>query len=69
MRDPNRIPRIIEKLSKTWQKTPDLRLGQLVEIIYSKRHEKEWNLFNLEDDAFEQALEKLEKEIKYIYDK
>jgi hypothetical protein len=30
MRDPNRIDRIIEKLSALWKTQPDMRLGQLL---------------------------------------
>ena len=29
-RDPNRIPAIIERLRAAWEKTPDMRLGQLI---------------------------------------
>jgi hypothetical protein len=31
MREPNRIPIIIERLRLLWIKHPDLRLGQLIE--------------------------------------
>lgn len=30
MRDPARIPRIMEKLQQAWETSPDLRLGQLL---------------------------------------
>lgn len=30
VRDPARIPRLIEALQAAWEKYPDLRLGQLV---------------------------------------
>ena len=30
MRDPDRIPVILERLQKVWEKYPDLRFGQLV---------------------------------------
>lgn len=30
MRDPARIPRILEALRVEWEKAPDLRLGQLL---------------------------------------
>lgn len=30
MRDPNRIPKILEALKNYWQASPDLRLGQIV---------------------------------------
>lgn len=31
MRDPARIPRIMNKLEKLWEQYPDQRLGQLLE--------------------------------------
>jgi uncharacterized protein YihD (DUF1040 family) len=30
MRDPNRIPEIIQFLAQYWQENPDLRLGQII---------------------------------------
>lgn len=30
MRDPNRIPMILQRLEKVWEKNPDLRFGQLI---------------------------------------
>lgn len=30
MRDPRRIPKILQKLERIWEKYPDLRLGQLI---------------------------------------
>lgn len=30
MRDPNRIPVILAALGELWQKSPDLRLGQII---------------------------------------
>jgi uncharacterized protein YihD (DUF1040 family) len=30
MRDPNRIPVVLERLEKVWEKHPDLRFGQLI---------------------------------------
>jgi hypothetical protein len=34
MRDPNRIPQILERLGKLWKENPDLRLGQLIGNVY-----------------------------------
>lgn len=30
MRDPNRIPWLLEAVQRYWEKNPDLRLGQIV---------------------------------------
>lgn len=30
MRDPNRIPEILETVKTLWEANPDLRLGQLI---------------------------------------
>lgn len=30
MRDPSRIPKTLERLMKVWEKSPDLRLMQLI---------------------------------------
>lgn len=30
MRNPDRIPIVLEEIRKTWELTPDLRLGQLI---------------------------------------
>ena len=34
MRDPNRIPVILDEIRKVWEKYPDLRLGQLISNPY-----------------------------------
>jgi hypothetical protein len=59
MRDPQRIPRILEKLRKVWEHSPDLRLGQLVEnaLKFSTNHNSD--TFNVEDDAMERGLDTL----------
>ena len=48
MRDPKRIPRIINKLEKYWEDNPDYRLGQLVSNISG---------FYTEDDDLEDYLD------------
>jgi uncharacterized protein YihD (DUF1040 family) len=30
MRDPNRIPELLQELARIWQNNPDLRLGQIL---------------------------------------
>lgn len=59
MRDPARIPRIVEKLARAWEAAPDMRLGQLCHciVIRCDRYHHELS-FSLEDDIFEDALDK-----------
>jgi hypothetical protein len=71
MRDPARIPKILERLGKIWAENPDLRLGQLVMAARPPawamggqmpgRGEKEelTHLFYMEDDALVSALERV----------
>jgi uncharacterized protein YihD (DUF1040 family) len=58
MRDPNRIPRLLQKLEIYWKQNPNLRLGQLVEIIHHHSDTKA-DVFYVEDDELEHGLEKL----------
>lgn len=49
MRDPNRIPVILEMIRVEWEKYPDLRLGQ---IISNVTYGMGCDLFHLEDGEF-----------------
>ncbi len=51
MRDPARIPRILELVRQYWEKSPDLRLGQLMQQMANPP-----DLWILEDDLLEQRL-------------
>ena len=53
MRDPARIPLILDAVRKAWEKNPDLRLGQL--IMGATPAGKD--TFSLEDDVLLQELE------------
>lgn len=53
MREIARITRILALICKIWQKYPDWRLGQLLVNVYSPM---EQNLFFIEDDILEKAL-------------
>ncbi len=55
MRDPNRIPRILEQLRVAWEQSPDLRLTQLVVGVVRPRDACP-EVFHCEDDRFEVAL-------------
>lgn len=63
MRDPERIPRILGKLHRLWKKRPDLRLGQLlVGAVYEGKDPGDppsYDLFNVEDDETELALDRM----------
>jgi hypothetical protein len=55
MRDPARIPRILEAIWKVWERDPDLRLGQLiVNAIRPSRPAPQ--IFGFEDDKLEERL-------------
>ena len=57
MRDPKRIPIILEKIRKLWEAYPDLRLGQLVYNAAWDSREKGVDVFYTEDDALEEGLD------------
>ena len=52
MRNPKRIPELMNRLQKVWEANPDLRLGQLINNVY-------WNydIYHLEDEQIISALE------------
>lgn len=54
MRDPNRIYKIMQLLTRGWSETPDWRFGQLIENL--KRYSGKSDLFYMEDDEMEQLL-------------
>lgn len=71
MRDPNRIPRILNLLRAYWEENPDLRLGQIVvnltpdqnhiSVLCARDTDYPFetdmaNPFYVEDDEWEQAL-------------
>ena len=49
MRDPNRIPIILDEIRKIWEQYPDFRLGQLISNVFS-------DPFYVEDDDLVRAL-------------
>ena len=52
MRSVDRIPNILDRVSKIWEKYPDLRLGQLLLNCFSDPL-----LYYVEDDKLIEALE------------
>lgn len=63
MRDPNRIPRMLEALHIAWENNPDWRLGQLVKNA-AVLQTQNWqvNTVGLEDDVMERGLQGLVKQ-------
>ena len=67
MRDPNRIPKVLEAVQKFWEKNPDWRLGQLlINVIAESRVAPRsitlgGEVWNCEDDKLLEYLEKMEK--------
>lgn len=54
MRDPERIPKILNEIEKIWQQYPDLRLGQLILNL-----EYRLPLYQIEDEELVAALKSL----------
>jgi len=52
MRDPDRIPLILQRIEQVWERYPDLRLGQLLLNI-----ESEEGLFYIEDEELARRIE------------
>ena len=57
MRDPKRIPQILQKLEVIWKKYPDMRLGQLVENAKLQSPSPNIDTFYLEDDDLKVGLD------------
>jgi uncharacterized protein YihD (DUF1040 family) len=57
MRDPNRIPVILEAIRTYWEKYPDLRLGQLID---NASYHSIADLFYVEDDVLLLALKEMD---------
>ena len=63
MRDPNRIPEILNEIEKIWKEYPDLRLGQLISNMSDR---SPWPLFYIEDDELIERLEKFYDGTRYV---
>ena len=61
MRDPKRIPEILNQLKSLWSSYPDLRLGQLILNVV-----KDPVLYYLEDEELIKVLRDGYSEVKYI---
>ncbi|WP_143072485.1 MULTISPECIES: DUF1040 family protein [unclassified Variovorax] len=56
MRDPDRIPEMLELLGEVWQRQPDLRLGQLVFNAARMRDAEVEDVFSIEDGGLRKGL-------------
>lgn len=56
-RDPDRIPKVLDRLQTVWEQWPDLRLGQLIYCVTAKH-----DLFMIEDDKFLKLLAEWQSE-------
>ena len=61
MRDPKRIPDVLNQLKALWSSYPDLRLGQLILNII-----RDPLLYYIEDDELIKTLRKGYSEVDYI---
>jgi hypothetical protein len=57
MKDPKRIERLLIEFKKVWERNPDLRFFQVIELIKARLGKV--NSFYLEDDHFVEFLKKL----------
>jgi uncharacterized protein YihD (DUF1040 family) len=55
MRDPKRIPEVLDEIKKTWARFPDLRLGQLIENVVGRSPHP---LFYIEDEDLVERIKK-----------
>lgn len=71
MRDPKRIPEVLNQLKSLWSTFPDLRLGQLIVNVMRSEPDvsamdAERKLYYMEDEALIKAIRKYSSEVKYI---
>lgn len=61
MRDPDRIPHVLEKVAELWRTYPDWRLGQLVANIASWRDTDVWEI---EED---ELVDEIDRHMRHAY--
>lgn len=64
MRDPKRIPKILKRLKKIWEKNPDLRLAQLIGNVYPCTSSDYIDPYYIEDEPFLKRMEEFYTEPK-----
>ena len=50
MRNPNRIDKLLRKLSCLWYKYPDMRFSQIIQMLFGKKTQVDSSIFYMEDD-------------------
>ncbi|MBX9901383.1 MAG: hypothetical protein K2Y28_11435 [Burkholderiaceae bacterium] len=65
MRDPNRIPVVLDALRRVWERQPDLRLGQLI-VIATRPDEPCLKVFNIEEAELLAGLSEYENQLPSI---
>ena len=58
MRNPERIPEILDRIRKVWEQHPQLRLGQLLVASFQKKS-KQNDIFHVEDKELIEMVEEL----------
>ncbi|MDD3263365.1 MAG: hypothetical protein PHT94_00550 [Candidatus Nanoarchaeia archaeon] len=61
MRDPNRIPVILEALKVFWESRPDERLGQILSNVNRITSINNHDIFYMEDDNIVKGLDVMKK--------
>ena len=56
MRDPKRIPIIMQKIQEQWELNPDFRLGQLI-CVFTRPSEPSNDIFNIEEADLVKGIE------------
>jgi hypothetical protein len=59
MRNPDRIPIILERLKKLWEKYPDMRLAQLIGNVYPCTEYTRIDAYYTEDEEYISNMEKM----------
>ena len=58
MRDPKRIDKNLAILGELWHKVPDLRFGQLLQILEIPKEKNVTDPFYWEDDVWEEIFQR-----------
>ncbi len=56
MRDPKRIDPLLALVRRIWMKSPDLRLGQLIDNCAEYEERGDRDVYGMEDDVLERRL-------------
>lgn len=59
MRDPARIPEMLELLGELWKRFPDQRLGQLVSNAARTQYPAIEDVFGIEDNCLKEGIARL----------